>query len=91
MSFSHSASNCMKSLMIICSKPPKVMSKQCSGAISISLVCGIKFFVCYSLVISFAYLIYHFTNVPTKLYVFCISLAQSQHANIKTSIRKVLF
>ena len=31
-------------LLIICSKPVKVMSKQCSGAISITLFCQIKLF-----------------------------------------------
>ena len=29
MSFNHSASNCMKSLLIICLKSAKVQSKQC--------------------------------------------------------------
>ena len=37
ISFNHSASNCMKSLLIICSKSAKVMTKQCSGAILISI------------------------------------------------------
>ena len=37
MSFNYSASNCMKSLLIICSKSAKVTSKQCSDAILISL------------------------------------------------------
>ena len=36
MSFNHSASDCMKSLSIICSKLAKVTSKQCSGVILIS-------------------------------------------------------
>ena len=33
MSFNHSASNCIKSLLIICSKSAKVTSKQCSCTI----------------------------------------------------------
>ena len=37
MSFSHSVFNCMRLLLIICSKSAKVMSKQCSGAILISI------------------------------------------------------
>ena len=44
ISFNHSASNCMKSLLIICSKSAKVMTKQCSGAILISLFVWIKLF-----------------------------------------------
>ena len=37
MPFNYSASNYMKSLLIICSKLAKVTSKQCSGTILISL------------------------------------------------------
>ena len=44
MSFSHSVFNCMRLLLIICSKSAKVMSKQCSGAILISLFFQIKVF-----------------------------------------------
>ena len=44
ISFNHSASNCMKSLLMICSKSAKVTSKQCSGAILISLFFRIKLF-----------------------------------------------
>ena len=43
------------------------------------------------LVISCAYLTYHFTNVTTKLYIFCISPVQSQPNNIKTTLHKALF
>ena len=43
MPFNHSASNCMKSL-IICSKSAKVTSKQCSNAILIGLFFRIKLF-----------------------------------------------
>ena len=48
MSFNHSASNCMKSLLIICTKSAEVTSKQCSGAILISLFFLIKAFQNYS-------------------------------------------
>ena len=34
MSFNHSSSNCIKSLLIICSKSAKVTSKQCSKQFS---------------------------------------------------------
>ena len=77
MPFNHSASNCLKLLLIICLKSGKVMSKQCSGAISVSLFCRIMLFR----------FIHSFTNVRAKLYIFCISPVQSQHT--KTYLRKV--
>ena len=49
MSFNHSASNCTKSLLIIGSNSAaKVMSKQCSGAILVSLFFSDKAFQSYS-------------------------------------------
>ena len=48
MSFNHSASNCIKSLFIIYSKPVKVTSKQGLSAILISLFFRIKLFQSYS-------------------------------------------
>ena len=56
MSFNHLASNCMKSLLIICSKLAKVTSKQCSGAISTSL--SDKAFQSYSFVIHWLLFVY---------------------------------
>ena len=44
MWFNHSAFNCRKSLLIICSKLTKVMSEQCLAAMSISLFFRIKLF-----------------------------------------------
>ena len=49
MSFNHSASNCTKSLLIIGSNSAaKVMSKQCSGAILVSIFFSDKAFQSYS-------------------------------------------
>ena len=48
-------------------------------------------FICYSFVISFAYLTYHLTNNRTKLYIFSMLAVQNQHSNIKLTLRKVLF
>ena len=42
------------------------------------------------LVIYFVYLPNHLTNIHTKLYTLCISLVQSQHNNIKTTLHKAL-
>ena len=44
MSFDHSTSNCMKSLLIICSKSAKITPKQYSGVILIRLFFWIKLF-----------------------------------------------
>ena len=44
LSSNYSASNCMKSLLIISSKSNIVTSKQCSDAILISLLWGVKLF-----------------------------------------------
>ena len=43
MSFNHSVSSYMKLLLIICSKSTKITSKQCSGAMLISLFFGWSF------------------------------------------------
>ena len=40
--------------------------------------------------ILFVYLAYHFTNVCTKLYIFCISPSQNDYAYIKTTLHKAL-
>ena len=44
-----------------------------------------------SVIISFVYLTYHLTYVRTKLYTFCISPAQNQLNNVKTTLHKALF
>ena len=44
----------------------------------------------YSFIVSFVYLTYNFTNFRTKLYIFCISPALSQHTDIKTTLCKML-
>ena len=48
MPFNHSASNCVKWLLIICSKSAKVMSKQCLGTIITSLFFSNKDFQSHS-------------------------------------------
>ena len=44
MPFNHSASTCIKLLLIICLKLAKVTSKQYLDALSITLFCRMKFF-----------------------------------------------
>ena len=39
----------------------------------------------------FVYLTYHFTNVGTKLYMFCIFSVQSEHTKININFYKALF
>lgn len=87
--------NLIIQLILYLLKIAKITSKQCSSAISTSLFCWVKvfsiLFICYSFVISFAYLTYHLTNNRTKLYIFSMLAVQNQHSNIKLTLRKVLF
>ena len=74
--FNHAVSNFMKSLSIIWAKSAKVTSKQCSGAISISLFCVIKLFKVFHLlfIILFVYSTYHFTNFGLSYTFFAFRL-----------------
>ena len=63
MSFNHSAPNCTKSLLIICSKADKVTTKQCSDTIQISLSWW-KVFQYYSFVIHWLFNLLTWHTIP---------------------------
>ena len=58
----------MKSLLIICSKSEKIWSKQCSGAILISLFFQIKLFKVFHSVVIPSFVILSYTLSALRMY-----------------------